>query len=233
MNEQLVGLMTDRAMQENTPDEVLNNTLNADALDAFAQNGFLVLDNALSADLLRDLKTEGGYFAYINRDDVNRDDVDYMDAKLTGDKRAPSIRGDRIRWIEVEAGEASKQTAGALYLAALLAFGRAFNQAFFTNINHAEAHFAYYDQGFGYDWHTDNPQDKTARVLSLVLYLNDDWTAEDGGAITLIDKNDAAHTILPQNGRIVLFDSNLLHKVNVTHKRRYSIAAWLRNDGVY
>lgn len=63
-----------------------------------------------------------------------------------------------------------------------------------------------------------------------MFYLNDNWTANDGGAITVVDKQNETTQLLPQLNRLVVFDSNLLHQVEITNRTRFSIATWLRRD---
>ena len=69
--------------------------------------------------------------------------------------------------------------------------------------------------------------------MSAVYYLNDDWTAQDGGALELIDNQGRSQTVLPKANRLVLFDSNLRHRVQIAYRERYSIATWLRRDDAH
>lgn len=74
------------------------------------------------------------------------------------------------------------------------------------------------------------PQRARRAVISAVFYLNDNWTADNGGAITVVDKTGETIQLLPQLNRLVVFDSNLLHQVEITNRTRFSIATWLRRD---
>ncbi|MDO4427546.1 MAG: 2OG-Fe(II) oxygenase [Moraxella sp.] len=181
------------------------------ALDGFLATGFMVLDGVFSETFVRALQDESGF-------------LEYKAATLTHGEREIAIRGDNIRWIDEQCD------AGMAYLNEMEAFGRFFNQAFYAGIRRAEAHYACYPVGFGYDWHKDNPRGRDERVISAVYYLNDDWAAADGGAIELVDKNGETQVLMPDANRLVVFDSNLLHKVAITQRVRYSIATWLRKD---
>lgn len=180
-------------------------------LDDFVATGTLVLDDVFALDDLKALQQESGF-------------IDYKKATLTHGERLENIRGDSIRWID------DGTPVGMAYLASIDALGQYFNQSLYTGIRHSEAHYACYPAGFGYQWHTDNPKGRDERVISAVFYLNDDWTYADGGQISLYDKTDRLHTLSPKANRLVLFDSNLLHQVEITHRRRFSIATWLRRD---
>ena len=146
------------------------------------------------------------------------------EAHLTHGERESAIRGDGIRWIDESC------PVGLAYLRAIDELGRYFNATLYTGIRSSEAHYACYPSGFGYQWHSDNPKGRDERVISAVLYLNDNWTANDGGAITVVDKMGKTTQLLPQLNRLVVFDSNLLHQVQITNRTRFSIATWLRRD---
>lgn len=180
-------------------------------LSNFEKTGVFVLDDCFAtADLLA-LQNESGL-------------IDYQQAHLTNGERLSNIRGDSIRWIDENC------TIGTHYLASIEKLGEFFNHTFFAGIQRAEAHYACYTAGFGYDWHSDNPKGRDERVISAVFYLNDNWTDADGGHIYVVDKTEQTQILTPKANRLVVFDSNLLHKVAITHKTRFSIATWLRRD---
>lgn len=180
-------------------------------LDNFYALGFFVVDDCFDKADFVELQQESGF-------------VSYKQATLTQGERMAHIRGDNIRWIDDDC------VAGARYLACMQALGAYLNRTFFLGIWRAEAHYAYYPAGFGYDWHKDNPKGRDERVVSAVFYLNDEWTADDGGQIVLVDKAGSEHQLMPSGNRLVIFDSDLMHKVAITHKTRFSIATWLRRD---
>lgn len=182
-------------------------------LDKFEQDGYFWLDNVFEKQDFLALQTESGF-------------VDYKKANLTNGEQLASIRGDNIRWID-ESCE-----IGFQYLKSIDNLGQFFNQIYYLGIKRSEAHYANYPAGFGYKWHSDNPKGRDERVISAVFYLNDEWGEQDGGQITVIDKNENTVQLLPSANRLIVFDSNLLHQVEITHKTRYSIATWLRRDEV-
>ena len=118
------------------------------------------------------------------------------------------------------------------YLQAINELAQFFNQTLYTGIRRSEAHYARYPAGFGYQWHSDNPQGRDERVLSAVFYLNEGWGAPDGGEIVVIDQHDTQQQLQPQGNRLVIFNSNLVHQVAITHRERFSIATWMRKDGL-
>lgn len=180
-------------------------------LDKFVEMGYLILDDCFDLGFVKQLQQESGF-------------IEYKEATLTHGERLTAIRGDSIRWIDESCD------IGNQYLQAVEDLGRFFNQTLFAGIRHCEAHYARYPVGFGYQWHTDNPQGRDERVISAVFYLNDEWGENDGGAIALIDKQENEQKLLPKANRLVVFDSNLRHQVEITNRERFSIATWLRRD---
>jgi SM-20-related protein len=92
-----------------------------------------------------------------------------------------------------------------------------------------ELHYAWYPPGAGYERHVDRPQNRSARVISLVLYLNEDWAAGDGGALRCFDGVRPARDIQPVGGRLVAFLSEgLEHAVLPARRPRLSLTGWFR-----
>jgi SM-20-related protein len=182
-------------------------------LDTFVTDGWLIIDDVFNSTALLALQAESGF-------------IDYRDAELTAGVRISDIRGDRIRWITEDF------FAGYYYLQSINALASLFNRSLFAGIRHSEAHYACYPTGFGYQWHSDNPAGRDERVISAVFYLNDNWEATDGGALEVVDKHGTHHEVMPVANRLIIFDSDLRHQVQTAHRQRYSIATWMRRDGL-
>ena len=182
-------------------------------LDTLVNDGWIIVDDVFHSTALLALQAESGF-------------IDYRDAELTAGVRVSAIRGDRIRWIT------ENFFAGYYYLQTINALAALFNRSLFTGIRHSEAHYACYPVGFGYQWHSDNPAGRDERVISAVFYLNDDWSDSDGGALEIVDKHGIHHNVMPVSNRLVIFDSDLQHQVQIAHRQRYSIATWMRRDGL-
>jgi len=182
-------------------------------LDQLVDDGWIVIDEVFESKALLALQAESGF-------------IEYRDAKLTTGIRISDIRGDKIRWITQDF------FAGYYYLQSINALAFTLNRSLFTGIRHSEAHYACYPVGFGYQWHSDNPADRNERVISAVFYLNDDWEASDGGALEVIDNHGAHHNVMPVANRLIIFDSDLQHQVQIAHRQRYSIATWMRRDSL-
>ena len=182
-------------------------------LDQLTNEGWIIIDEVFAAKALLALQSESGF-------------VDYREAQLTAGIRLSEIRGDKIRWINKDF------FAGFYYLQSINQLAAVLNRSLFAGIRHSEAHYACYPVGFGYQWHSDNPANRDERVISAVFYLNDDWQPKDGGALEVVDHQGIHHQVMPVANRLVVFDSNLQHQVQIAHRQRYSIATWMRRDGL-
>ena len=187
--------------------------LTDEQLDKLVNDGWLIIDDVFSRTALLALQAESGF-------------IEYRDAELTAGVRLSDIRGDRIRWIT------ENFFAGYYYLQSINALASLFNRSLFAGIRHSEAHYACYPAGFGYQWHSDNPTGRDERVISAVFYLNDQWSSDNGGALEVVDKHGVHHNVLPVANRLVIFDSDLQHQVQIAHRQRYSIATWMRRDSL-
>ena len=205
--------LTQRVLQQSDFDISWQDKLTDTQLDIFIDDGWIIIDEVFETKALLALQAESGF-------------IDYRDAELTAGIRVSNIRGDRIRWIT------ENFFAGFYYLQSINALATLFNRSLFAGIRHSEAHYACYPVGFGYQWHSDNPAGRDERVISAVFYLNDEWEPTDGGALEIIDKHGVHHNVMPVANRLVIFDSDLQHQVQIAHRQRYSIATWMRRDGL-
>ncbi|HZW71900.1 MAG TPA: 2OG-Fe(II) oxygenase [Caldimonas sp.] len=105
----------------------------------------------------------------------------------------------------------------------------ALNRHAFLGLLSLEAHYAIYPTGAFYARHRDRFRDDDARVLSWALYLNDGWTAADGGALRLHLNARQTRDVLPEGGTFACFLSDSVeHEVLPSTRARLSIAGWFR-----
>ena len=97
-----------------------------------------------------------------------------------------------------------------------------------------EVCFAVYPPGGFYDRHLDSFAGARNRVVSLVAYLNEDWDAAHGGALTIWPEGAGSDTepamrVTPEGGGVVLMLSEAIpHAVEVTCEKRLGLAGWWR-----
>ncbi|MGK5048774.1 2OG-Fe(II) oxygenase [Janthinobacterium sp. GB4P2] len=136
----------------------------------------------------------------------------------------PDIRGDHIAWLEAGRSEACDR-----YLERMEALRQVLNRELFLGLDEYESHFALYASGAFYRPHLDRFRDDDKRTVSVVLYLNDGWLPEHGGALRLHPQDGDHVDIAPEAGRMAMFLSGeMLHEVLPTARQRLSIAGWFR-----
>jgi len=136
-----------------------------------------------------------------------------------------ATRGDRIRWLDAAGRDAAEDALRA----GLEALRLELNRSLALGLFEAEMHYALYPPGARYAPHVDRFRDDDARVLSCVLYLNDGWNAEDGGALRLHLDGEEPLEILPVGGTLVTFlSARFVHEVLPARRARWSVTGWLR-----
>ncbi|MCF8192923.1 MAG: 2OG-Fe(II) oxygenase [Candidatus Methylopumilus sp.] len=200
-------------------------------LSQMAENGFCVLDNFISPDTVLCLAAE---ISALNSDDK-------MQAARTGRLAATvnlKLRGVSIHWLD----ENHASLAQLTYFKKMEGLRCQLNQQLYLGLHSLECHLALYPIGSAYPKHLDRFQlhddsHLAQRQISCILYLNQDWLAEDGGYLRLhlnddgVTRLNIAHLdIAPIAGRLIVFLSDsFYHEVLPTHRARMSLTAWFLN----
>jgi SM-20-related protein len=151
-----------------------------------------------------------------------------FDAALIGEgpnlRRRQDIRGDSTCWFTAPLWPAEQALLGELERLRL-----ELNCQSLLGLFELELHYAWYPPGTGYERHVDQPQGRMQRLVSLVLYLNEDWTPEAGGELRIFDAADGHRDIAPVAGRLVCFlTPGREHAVLPTQRDRLSVSGWFR-----
>ena len=135
----------------------------------------------------------------------------------------PAIRGDRIGWIDAPGSGVERAL-----LAELGALQLTINRACLLGLVDLECHYAVYAPGARYARHLDRSPQGAERVVSLVLYLNEQWGADDGGEL-LLATGAGEVVIAPEAGTLVAFLSQRFeHEVRPAVRDRRSVTGWFR-----
>jgi len=144
--------------------------------------------------------------------------------RARGDFDAARIGGDSTCWITPPLWPAEQALLGELERLRLQ-----LNRESLLGLFEVELHYAWYPPGAGYERHVDQPQGRVQRRVSLVLYLNEDWTPEAGGELRIFDEADGHRDIAPVAGRLVCFlTPGREHAVLPTQRDRLSVSGWFR-----
>ena len=202
--------------------ERLDDARHEEITSGLVDRGFVVVPGFLPREVVTALRGEG----------ARRRAAGEFHAATIGRagnaQRDASVRGDSICWL----GARAVTTPERALVAHLDALCVALNRALFLGIAEFEAHYACYAPGAAYARHVDRFRDHDARVVSLVLYLNDDWRDADGGALRIYATRGAhapACELAPRGGTLVAMRSEAIeHEVLPANAERWSIAGWLR-----
>ncbi len=138
-------------------------------------------------------------------------------------QRLSAVRGDYIRWLN---GATPPQRR---FLAAMEALRLRVNRELLLGLEDLECHFAHYPPGAGYARHLDSFDSNNLRRLTVVAYLNPQWTPADGGQMRIFDGEAVIAEVQPRSGALVCFISEeIAHEVVATQRHRASIAGWFR-----
>lgn len=144
-----------------------------------------------------------------------------------------AVRSDQIYWLSRE--DACQSVAND-FLDWMEAVRVGINRHLYLGLSDYESHFASYAAGAFYKKHRDAFAGQTRagqarRVVSTVLYLNEEWQGEDGGELVLYaeDGIQVLARVVPEFGRLVIFLSEKFpHEVLPARRERKSIAGWFR-----
>ena len=133
-----------------------------------------------------------------------------------------SIRSDQILWLD----KANVMNSEQVFFNKLNEFVQYLNRTCYAGVNSYEFHYAVYEPGTFYKRHKDQFSQDDRRKYSLVMYLNENWQAGNGGELVIYA--DQPERIEPHCGRIVFFDSEMEHEVLTSNFQRMSLTGWLR-----
>jgi len=118
---------------------------------------------------------------------------------------------------------------GRFLEAAIIEHYSSINRELTLGLFEFEGHYAHYAPGAHYARHRDRFRDDDARVLSCVLYLNEGWCDENGGALRLYVDPGSHRDVLPVGGTLAIFlSAQFEHEVLPATRSRWSIAGWFR-----
>ncbi|MEQ9546507.1 MAG: 2OG-Fe(II) oxygenase [Marinobacter sp.] len=194
--------------------------------DGLTESGWASLNvlDRLGADLLVALRDE---VRILDVTDAMKKAGVGRGADLTRDR---SVRRDRIAWLQ---GITPPQRE---LFRCLERIREGLNRRLFLGLKRYEAHYATYQSGDFYRKHVDSFVGRSSRMVSLVLYFNEDWRPADGGELQVFNRDspdEVCGLVLPELGRMVLFLSEEIpHEVLPANRARYSLACWFRQDEV-
>ncbi len=186
--------------------------------DALADEGWFVIPDALSEQAVESIK------------DVILKTQQTADFKKAGIGTGAdfqlnnSVRGDFIHWISRHPHETVLQE----WMQSMSALRTGLNRELFLGLQDIEMHMAIYPPGTFYQRHLDQFNERSNRIISVVLYLNQQWQPGMGGELVIYRTNAEPVIVEPRAGTLVCFLSDQIeHEVLTTHVERFSITGWM------
>jgi SM-20-related protein len=140
------------------------------------------------------------------------------------------IRSDEVLWMDSE----DLSSLQKVYWKKVEGIRQVLNQRCFLGLKSFEGHFARYPVGSFYKRHLDQFHAVPHRVVTIILYLNESWSVNDGGSLRIYLPQEGGteriEEVEPIGGRLVVFLSGEIpHEVLPTKKERISITGWLKD----
>lgn len=183
-------------------------------IDELSENDIVTIDNFLPLELWQKLKD-----FLVQKDE--EDDLKKAALGVGANKQIiEEIRGDYTFWLEENRDESLKDFFSlANELKSML------NRYCYLSLSGYEFHLAHYPMGSFYKKHLDQFNTRSNRMITLIIYLNETWSPENGGELKVYHTEEKL--ISPLKNRCVLFKSaEVPHEVLKTNTSRYSLTGW-------
>jgi len=191
-------------------------------LDHFEQNGWVLVDNFIPNEMAAAIRSE--ILSKRNEGELKKAGIGRNDNFQLDQNR----RGDFIEWID----SALSSESTIFFLTQLQELIRELNRSFYLGISDHEAHLTYYPEGTRYEKHVDRHKSGSARRVSFVFYLNENWVPDHGGELIIYQSTESSESVQPVFNRLAIFLSEMEHEVSLTHQPRMSITGWMLNRGL-
>lgn len=185
-------------------------------MDELALNDYVIVDDFISNNLFSTIMD------FFHEKEQN-DQLKKAGIGSSGEFQVnTSIRGDFIYWLDRVRDEKLEPFFGLMdeLIQALRKFC-------FLSLSGSEFHIAKYPEGSHYNRHLDQFNERSNRQITVLIYLNEQWKAGDGGELKIY-KNYEEILVEPIARRLLLFKSDSIeHEVLTTNVPRYSLTGWL------
>lgn len=185
--------------------------------DQLAEQDYVVIDQFLADNILSELLT---FFNSIEKRDLLKKAAI---GSSGNEKIIQEIRGDFTYWINKNIDKQIDFLFKEIDDLKLL-----INRYCFLSLSGYEFHLALYPEGSFYKKHLDQFSQRSNRMISIIVYLNEVWQNGDGGELKIYLKDGTSKLIAPYLNRCIMFKSDsLLHEVLKANKPRKSMTGWM------
>lgn len=183
-------------------------------VDSLSEHDYVVIDHFLNESIYQSLRS---YFK-AKLPEFKQAGIGALDDRLV----RHDIRGDQTYWLDPQ-----RDGEIASFWQLLEETKQVLNRYCYLSLSGYEFHFANYPPTAHYEKHLDQFEGRNNRMISLVIYLNEDWQPGDGGELELFLADGRELKVEPLKGRAVLFKSaSMPHRVCRSYRDRYSLTGW-------
>lgn len=184
-------------------------------MDELAAQNYVVIDDFIDNNLYKEIKN----FLLKKIDAFDQAGI----GALNQNTIKKTIRGDKTYWLNKERDFELKE-----FWELLAETKSTLNRYCYLSLSGDEFHLAHYPSGGFYARHLDQFDGRSNRMISMIIYLNENWEPGNGGQLEILDKNRELQLVDPIARRCVLFKSDQVpHAVLKSFKDRYSLTGWL------
>lgn len=184
-------------------------------MDELSVNDHVIIDDFLRADLYATVQS---YFLS-NLDSFKKAGIGALNENII----RHDIRGDHTFWLDRE-----RDIAMVPFWELVDETIRILNRYCFLSLSGYEFHFASYPPGAKYEKHLDQFNSRSNRVITIVVYMNNEWKKGDGGELEMFLNDRSSVLVEPLAGRCVMFKSaEVPHLVREAQTERRSVTGWL------
>lgn len=184
-------------------------------VDELSANDYVIIDQFIRQDMYADVSS----FFLSNLSSFSKAGIGTAEDNTI----RHDIRGDHTYWLDRKR-DTSLQTFWDLVDESI----QVFNRYCYLSLSGYEFHLANYPPTAHYEKHLDQFNNRSNRLITVVIYLNENWKKEDGGELEMFLKDGSTKIVEPIAGRCVLFKSaEVPHQVLTSKKDRHSLTGWL------
>lgn len=184
-------------------------------MDELADQNYVVIDDFIDNNLYKEIKN----FLLKKIDAFDQAGIGALNQNII----KKTIRGDKTYWLNKERDFELKD-----FWELLAETKSTLNRYCYLSLSGDEFHLAHYPSGGFYARHLDQFDGRSNRMISMIIYLNENWEPGNGGQLEILDKNRELQLVDPIARRCVLFKSDQVpHAVLKSFKDRYSLTGWL------
>lgn len=196
---------------------ILQDAENLKWIDDLAENDFVIIDDFVDTKTLNTIKQ---FFKQKENEEV------FQKAAIGpggNEKIINEVRGDYTYWLSKQ----QHHELGDLF-DTIDHVKSCLNRYCFLSLSDYEFHLAHYPKGSFYKKHLDQFEGRNNRLISMIIYLNENWKQGDGGELRVYNDEKKHFDIAPLENRCVIFKSDkLVHEVLMANKERRSITGWM------